>query len=294
MPRRRSSEGEEGRAGRPVGITYLGQSTFLFTTPESRRVLVDPWTAGNPLCPTDQRDVHDVDLILVTHAHHDHLGDVFSIAATGSPTVVAVVELGKWLGTRGLRRVQTMNLGGIVELLGVRVAMTPAAHSSSVDDDPFAYVGPAAGFVLAFSNGARIYHAGDTAAFSGMELIHRVHRPQLAMLPIGDHHTMMADEAAVAVDLLQPDRVIPMHYGITPGSDSAPRRFRDALTAIGLGHVETSQLRPGETVDCDGTGRLRRQHADDRDWPDNRAEGLHGCTAGPDHRHRMSDPAGTF
>jgi len=239
-----------------VHITYLGQSTFLFTTPESRRVLIDPWTASNPLCPPDQRDLHDVDLILVTHAHHDHLGDLCSIATEGSPTVVTVVELGKWLGTRGVRKVQTMNLGGIIDLCGVRIAMTPAAHSSSVDDDPFAYVGPAAGFVLGFSNGARIYHAGDTAAFSGMQLIHRVHQPQLAMLPIGDHHTMMADEAAVAVDLLGVHRVIPMHYGVTPGSESAPQRFRDALWAGGLSYVRASQLSPGETVDCDSDGNV--------------------------------------
>jgi L-ascorbate metabolism protein UlaG (beta-lactamase superfamily) len=251
--------GNEDRpsGGASVRITYLGQSTFLFTTPESRRVLVDPWTVSNPLCPQDLQDMHDVELILVTHAHHDHLGDLRAIAARASPTVVAVVELGKWLGGHGVRQVQTMNLGGIIELLGVRIAMTPAAHSSSVDDDPFANVGPAAGFVLGFSNGARIYHAGDTAAFAGMELIHRVHRPQLAMLPVGDHHTMMADEAAVAVDLLQVNRVIPMHYGITPGSDSAPQRFRDALTASSLGHVEATQLRPGETVECDGEGNLR-------------------------------------
>jgi L-ascorbate metabolism protein UlaG (beta-lactamase superfamily) len=242
-----------------VTITYLGQSTFLFTTPESRRVLIDPWTAGNPLCPADLRDLPDVDLILITHAHHDHLGDLFSIVAKSSPTVVAIVELGKWLGSRGVRNVQTMNLGGIIELSGVRVAMTPAAHSSSVDDDPFANVGLAAGYVLGFSNGAGIYHAGDTAAFSGMELIHRVHHPQLAMLPIGDHHTMMADEAALAVQLLQVDRVIPMHYGVTPGSQIAPQRFRAALAAGGLGHVETSQLRPGETVDYDGVGNLRRR-----------------------------------
>ena len=205
-----------------VELTYLGQSTCLFTTPESRRVLVDPWTRRNPLCPPDWRDLHDVDLILVTHAHHDHLGDLFAIAERGSPAVVAVVELGKWLGSRGVRRVQTMNLGGIIELHGVTIAMTPAAHSSSVDEDPFAYVGPPAGFVLGFANGARVYHAGDTAAFAGMELIHRVHRPQLALLPVGDHHTMMADEAAVAAQLLHVDTVIPMHYGVTPGSADAP------------------------------------------------------------------------
>lgn len=240
-----------------VHLTYLGQSTFRFTTPEARTVLVDPWTASNPLCPADQRDGPVADLVLVTHAHHDHLGDLFSVVTTGSPTVVAVVELGKWLSSRGVRRVQTMNLGGILDLLDVRIAMTPAVHSSSVDDDPFANVGPAAGFVLGFSNGLRAYHAGDTAAFSGMELIHRVHRPQLALLPIGDHHTMMADEAAVAVSLLGVERVIPMHYGVTPGSEDAPQRFRAALTARGLGHVETYPLLPGRTVRVSPDGSLR-------------------------------------
>jgi L-ascorbate metabolism protein UlaG (beta-lactamase superfamily) len=239
-----------------VHATYLGQSTFRFTTPESRVVLVDPWTASNPLCPQDQRDVSDVDLILVTHGHHDHLGDLLSIAAKGSPTVVAVGELGKWLGSRGVRNVQTMNLGGVLDRHGVTIAMTPAAHSSSVDDDPFANVGSPAGFVLGFSNGARVYHAGDTAAFSGMELIHRVHHPQLALLPIGDHHTMMAEEAAVAVDLLQVSRVIPMHYGVTPGSERAPARFREALTARGLGYIESIPLRPGQAVGIDGDGAV--------------------------------------
>jgi L-ascorbate metabolism protein UlaG (beta-lactamase superfamily) len=92
-----------------------------------------------------------------------------------------------------------------------------------------------------------------------MELIHRVHHPQLAMLPVGDHHTMMADEAAVAVELLRVDQVIPMHYGVTAGSETAPQRFRDGLAGRGLGHVATSQLRAGETVDCDGAGNLRRR-----------------------------------
>jgi L-ascorbate metabolism protein UlaG (beta-lactamase superfamily) len=239
-----------------VDLTYLGQSTFRFRTPESRTVLVDPWLAGNPLCPEDERDGPDADLILVTHAHHDHLGDLFSVAAQGSPTVVAVVELGKWLGSRGVRRIQTMNLGGILRLDDVTIAMTPAAHSSSVDDDPFAYVGPAAGFVLGFSNGARVYHAGDTAAFAGMELIHRVHHPQLALLPVGDHHTMMADEAAVAAELLRVERVVPMHYGVTPGSEDAPERFRAALTARGLDHIESRRLRPGQTIRLDGEGRI--------------------------------------
>jgi L-ascorbate metabolism protein UlaG (beta-lactamase superfamily) len=231
-----------------VRITYLGQSTFKFITPESRTVLIDPWTIHNPLCPEEEKDVGEVDLILITHAHHDHLGDVFTIAEERSPKIATIVELGKWLNAKGLRNVQGMNVGGVLELAGVTVTMTPAAHSSSVDEEPFAYVGLAVGFVVGFSNGCRLYHAGDTAAFGGMRLIHEVHKPDLAMLPIGDHHTMGPLEAAAATRLLNVGRVIPMHYGVTPGSADAPARFRDALNATGLGHVETVELKPGQHI----------------------------------------------
>jgi L-ascorbate metabolism protein UlaG (beta-lactamase superfamily) len=234
--------------GGNVEITYLGQSTFRFATPESKTVLIDPWTTGNPLCPPAEKQVRDVDLILITHGHHDHLGDVFSIAGQLSPKIAVIVELGKWLGAKGLRNIQTMNVGGVLRLEDVTITMVPAAHSSSVDEDPFAYVGLAVGFVLEFSNGKRIYHAGDTAAFSGMELIHEVHRPHLAMLPIGDHHTMGPLEAAVATRMLNVDRVIPMHYGVTPGSEAAPAAFRKALDSIGLDHVETIEMSPGQTL----------------------------------------------
>jgi L-ascorbate metabolism protein UlaG (beta-lactamase superfamily) len=229
-------------------ITSLGHATFKFTTPESKVVLIDPWTFGNPLCREEDKDVGRVDLILITHGHHDHLGDVRRIAATGSPRVVAIPELGRWLGAHGVRNIQTMNLGGILELDDVRVTMTPAAHSSSVDDDPYAYVGVAAGFVVEFSDGARIYHAGDTAAFAGMRLIAEVYRPDLALLPMGDHHTMAAAEAAVATRLLEVPRVVPMHYGIAPESRRAPARYRAALDALGLRDVEMVEMTSGQTI----------------------------------------------
>ncbi len=232
----------------PTLVTCLGHATFRFTTPESKVVLVDPWTFGNPLCREEDKDVGDVDLILITHGHHDHLGDVKRIAATGSPKIVAVPELGRWLGGQGVKNVHTMNLGGILELDDVRVTMTPAAHTSSVDDDPYAYVGVAAGFVVEFSDGARIYHAGDTAAFPGMQLIAEVCQPQLALLPMGDHHTMGPAEAAVAARLLDVPRVVPMHYGIAPGSERTPERFQAELDKLGLADVEMVEMRPGEPM----------------------------------------------
>jgi L-ascorbate metabolism protein UlaG (beta-lactamase superfamily) len=78
-----------------------------------------------------------------------------------------------------------------------------------------------------------------------MALIHEVYQPELAMPPIGDHHTMGPLKAATATRLLNVRRVIPMHYGVTPGSDRAPAAFRDALDAIGLDQVETIEMRQG-------------------------------------------------
>ena len=239
----------DGREAKAVEITCLGHATFKFTTPESKVVLVDPWTFGNPLCPDAEKDVEQVDLALITHGHHDHVGDIFRIAAERSPQVVTIVELGKWLGSKGVKNVHTMNLGGTIEVEGVKITMTPAAHSSSVDAEPFANVGIAAGYILEFSNGSTIYHAGDTAAFAGMELISELHDPDLALLPMGDHHTMGPREAAVATRMLNTGRVVPIHYGIAPGSfEAVPATFRTALDSIGLDDVDMIELRPGQSV----------------------------------------------
>jgi L-ascorbate metabolism protein UlaG (beta-lactamase superfamily) len=219
----------------------------MLTTPEAKTVLIDPWTYGNPMCPDEDKDVGTVDLILITHGHHDHLGDVRRVAQAGTPATIVIPELGRWLSARGLNNVHTMNLGGILELEGVRITMTPAAHTSSVDEDPYANVGAAAGFVVEFSDGARIYHAGDTAAFAGMALIAEAYRPNLALLPMGDHHTMAPAEAAIATRLLDVPRVIPMHYGITPESRRAPHDFREALHNLRL-DVDMVEMTPGLTM----------------------------------------------
>ena len=78
------------------------------------------------------------------------------------------------------------------------------------------YLGEPAGFVIELEDGYRVYHAGDTQVFGDMALIRDLHRPDLAMLPIGGHFTMDPTAAALAVELLGVKDVVPLHYGTFP------------------------------------------------------------------------------
>ncbi len=152
-----------------VQITWLGHATFKVTTPGGKIVLIDPWTFQNPACPEGLKRVDKVDLMLVTHGHFDHMGDAVDIAKATKPTTVAIVELAGWLGSKGVEQMIGINKGGSVNVEGIRVSMTHAIHTSGVEDG--SYAGDACGYVIEFENGRKLYHAGDTCAFSDMQII---------------------------------------------------------------------------------------------------------------------------
>ena len=102
--------------------------------------------------------------------------------------------------------------------------MTPALHTSSIEEDgKVHYVGLATGFVVA-SRTAAVYFAGDTALFGDMRLIRELYAPEIAFLPIGDHYTMDPAAAAKACEMLGVRQVVPMHYGTFPALTGRPRR----------------------------------------------------------------------
>jgi L-ascorbate metabolism protein UlaG (beta-lactamase superfamily) len=139
-----------------------------------------------------------------------------------------------------------MNKGGTVEVAGVKVTMVHAEHSCGIlDEGKVIYGGEAAGYVMEFENGYRVYHAGDTNIFSGMELIARLYRPDLAILPIGGHYTMGPKEAAMACGLLSVRTVIPMHYGTFPVLTGTPADLEREAT--GLEGLRVVGLKPGES-----------------------------------------------
>ncbi len=226
-------------------ITFLGHATFKIQTATGLKILIDPWV-NNPQAP-DEKDLGPYDFILVTHAHGDHLGDVLEVAKGGGE-VVAIHEIQQYLLAKGLDNVTGMNIGGTYHTQGLRFTMVPALHSSSIQEgDKVIYGGEACGFVIRTEDGLSVYHAGDTAVFGDMRLIGELYHPDVALLPIGDHYVMGPKEAAYATSLINPAKVVPMHYGTFPALTGTVDDFRDFLERMAPG-VEMVALAPGESL----------------------------------------------
>jgi L-ascorbate metabolism protein UlaG (beta-lactamase superfamily) len=228
-----------------LSITWLGHATFIMTTPGGKRIVTDPWLEGNPSCPSGQK-IDKADLILLSHGHSDHSGDVVAVARSTNAPVVCVHELSIWLQRKGLQNVVGMGIGGTVQAAGLEVSMVPAVHTSSVvENDEIVYLGNPAGFVVRMENDQAFYFAGDTALFGDMRLIAEMHKPDVAFLPIGDHYTMGPAAAAKACTYLGVRQVVPMHYGTFPVLTGRPEKLREILEPLG---IDVLVLKPGETA----------------------------------------------
>ena len=207
-------------------ITWLGHSTVLIRTAKGSHLLIDPFITGNPKYPAGYVLPEKIDYILLTHGHADHISDVVPVAAKHGATVVAIYELASYVGAKGVEGSVGMNIGGTVELEDVAATMVEARHSSGAEDEKGThYVGVAAGYVLAVAGGPVLYHSGDTNVFGDMRLIAELYHPEVALLPIGGHFTMGPKEAALAVSMLKPRTVLPLHFGTFPALKGTPEQL---------------------------------------------------------------------
>lgn len=195
-----------------MNIQYYGHSCFALEIAD-KRILFDPFIAGNPLAKDVDIQHVKADYILITHGHGDHIGDAETIAKNNNAPIIGAYEVVSWLENKGLS-VYHMNTGGKRKFPFGTVKMVNAIHSSMLPDG--SYGANPAGF-LVYSDNLSFYFAGDTALTMDMQLIPMISPPlDFAILPIGDNFTMGYEDAIIASDFIKCNTIIGCHYDTFP------------------------------------------------------------------------------
>ncbi|MEO0144359.1 MAG: metal-dependent hydrolase [candidate division WOR-3 bacterium] len=214
-------------------ITYLGHAAVKVEV-ANKIIYIDPFLSGNPKAPITADEITSADIVIVTHDHGDHLGDAFAIAKRTNAWLVSQYEITVLASENGIEKIEPMNIGGPISVEGIKIALTPAWHTSNRGDPTG---------VIIQAMGKTLYHAGDTGLFSDMKLIGELYKPDIALLPIGGRFTMDIYQAAKAVEFIRPKYVIPIHYNTFDLIKADPEEFKKLVKDISSVII----LNPGET-----------------------------------------------
>lgn len=188
-------------------ITFYGHASLGIQI-EDIHILVDPFITGNPKASHINIDTLKADYILVTHAHQDHILDVETIAKRTDAIIISNYEIVTHFEKLGLSG-HPMNHGGTWDFDFGSIKYVNAIHTSSFPDG--SYGGQSGGFVIKGEH-KNIYIAGDTALTFDMKLIPLQTKLDLAILPIGDNFTMGIDDAILASDFVECDKILGYHF----------------------------------------------------------------------------------
>lgn len=242
-----------------VKMVFLGNMGFKFTTPAGKIIFTDPWLKGNADAPIGIADVDRADLILVSGAHADNLGDAIELGKKTGATVIATAELAAWMVSQGLdpKQAYGMMQGGLYRGDGFSVKVVRAVHTAGITipgQPTRGYGGESIGFVITFENDLRLYFSGDTALFGDMQLIGSLYKPHVAILSTWGRFMMEPEDGALATRFLMTDNpnlktVIPAHHRIknpVPGATGNPERVEAEVKKLGL-RVTVINAAPGQT-----------------------------------------------
>jgi len=202
-----------------MDVRFLGHACFTLSDGDTT-VLIDPFLTGNPMAAVSADEV-SATTILLTHGHADHIGDTVAIAKRTGAAVVAITELANELGEEGVE-VNDCNLGGTASFHWGWAKLVPAWHTSTT---PKGTVNTPAGLLINFQDTV-VYHLGDTALFSDLQLVGKRHPIDIALICIGGHYTMDRHDAVDAADFVGAKTIIPCHYNTFPPIETDAGAFQ--------------------------------------------------------------------
>ena len=242
-------------------VLWLGQAGFRIKTPGGQTIVIDPWITGGPKAPptykADIAALGKVDLLLVTHAHVDHIGDAPALAKLHKTVLYGPGDMITPLVTLGIMPAELTHRfnksGSVKPLPGIKVTAVKAEHSSllvwknpATDKLEAHPGGEAIGYIIELENGFKIWHMGDTGLFSDMKFISEHYKPDLVLIPIGGNFTMAPEDAAFALRTwVKPKMVVPMHYNSNPLAKGTLAEFQAAMKGS---NIKVIPMTEGETV----------------------------------------------
>ncbi len=221
-------------------ITFFGHASLGIEV-SGKKIIVDPFITANPKASHIDVSSLKSDYILLTHAHQDHTLDV-ELIMTHNPeaTIVCNAEMATYYINKKFK-CHMMNHGGSWKFDFGKLKYVNAVHSSSFADGT--YGGNPGGFVIEGEH-KNIYIAGDTALTMDMKLIPMRTKLDLVVLPIGDNFTMDVEDAIIASDFVNCDKVLGYHYDtfgyIEINHNEAKKKFFDAGKDLMLLEIGTS------------------------------------------------------
>src|SRR5262245_42812122 len=253
-------------------LRFFGVAAYELIDAAGRHILVDPFLDDCPGSPVKSHQLERVDLVLVSHAAVDHLGDTATIARKRGCPVICGGEVKAFLVATGIpeAQIRATTLGIQVRLAGVDVQPVECHHWSQLrmPDGTFASGLPMA-FVIDLGEGQRFYHYGDTAIFSDLKLQAELYRPTIGALGIANPREILhrfpmpgemltgelsPREGIMAAQWLGLETVLPCHY-INPDENADLQQFQRLhaeAKALGEKLPESIVLKPGDWLQWKG------------------------------------------